>query len=191
MASIVDGLKNAIRGGNGPSIASEKSIAKSSAAHAEIEGRRAAAVQVVEGLREEENEAERAVADAKKDVEAAVKDVLKAEAIALAAAWRPLDAAARAARARLGRYHGPVHRLLTSSPRSSQPSPKTRRASLISQPSAMLTPRGRALPRSYCKTFGPAGLRAGRNRCGRARASAGQQQGANGRVLCAHKRATA
>ena len=116
VASIVDSLKAAIRGGNGPSIASEKSIAKSSAAHAEIEGRRSAALQVVEGLREEENEAERAVADAKKGVEAAVKDVLKAEAIALAAAWKPLDDAARAARARLGRYHGPVHRLLTSSP---------------------------------------------------------------------------
>jgi hypothetical protein len=115
VASIVDSLKNSIRGGNGPSIASEKSIAKSSAAHAEIEGRRSAALQVVEGLREEENEAERAVADAQKGVEFAVKAVLRAEAIAQAAAWKPLDAAARAARARLGRHHGPVSMLMTSS----------------------------------------------------------------------------
>ena len=109
-------MKAAIQAGSAPVFAADKELAKSAATRVEIDSRRAVAVGIVEDLRSDERLAEQELSDAQKDIEAAVKDVLKAEAVALADAWRPLDAAARAARSRLGRHHGPVSRLLTSSP---------------------------------------------------------------------------
>jgi hypothetical protein len=114
--SIATNLKAALQSGASPTFGNEREASKNAAGRAEIETRRAVAVRIVEDLRNDERLAEQELADAKKGVEAGVKDVLKAEAVALADAWKPIDDAARAMRARLGRHHGPVSRLLTSSP---------------------------------------------------------------------------
>ena len=115
-SSLADSMKAAIQAGAAPVFAADKELAKSAATRVELDSRRAVAVGIVEDLRSEERLAEQERADAQKAVEFAVKAVLKSEAVALADAWKPLDDAARAARAHLGRYHGPVHQLLTSSP---------------------------------------------------------------------------
>ena len=107
-AAHADALKAAIQAGSAPIFAADKELSKSVATRTELELRRATAIGVVEDLRSEERVAELELADAKNGVESAVKDVLKAEAMALADAWQPLDAQARAMRSRLGRHHGPV-----------------------------------------------------------------------------------
>ena len=175
-SSLADAMKAAIQAGSAPVFAADKELAKSAATRVELDSRRGVAVGIVEDLRSDERAAELEDADAQKGVEFAVKEVLKSEAIALAAAWKPLDAAARRARSRLGRHHGPVSRLLTSSPAVS--------SAILENEKSQYDPAERDVDAAWegfaaklCKGCSPAGLHAGRNRCGRALARACRQQG--------------
>jgi hypothetical protein len=114
--SIATNLKAALQSGASPTFGNEKEASKHASGRADIDTRRAVAVRIVADLHDDEKRAEQEVEEAKKGVETAVKDVLKAEANSIAERWAPIDREARALRAKLGRHHGPVSRLMISSP---------------------------------------------------------------------------
>lgn len=109
-AARTEQILAALKAGVTPSF-NDKTLAKHSAARADIEARRSSALQVVEQLRAEEVDAERLVEISREAVNSAAKAIVREAASALADEWVVAEAKARSLRLKLGRHHGPVSRL--------------------------------------------------------------------------------
>jgi hypothetical protein len=105
--AIAENMRGAVLTGAAPSVsASDRDTAKSAAARAAIDIRRAAAERVVSDFSHAEREAAEAFQNAQAAVSAAVKAVIRAEAARIAVRWAQVDAEARALRTRLGTPYG-------------------------------------------------------------------------------------
>jgi hypothetical protein len=105
--ALADEMRGAVLTGAAPSVsASDREAAKTEAARAALDARRAAAERVVSDFAAAEREAASTFEEAQAAVAGAIKAVVRGEAAALAAKWAVVDAEARALRARLGTPYG-------------------------------------------------------------------------------------
>jgi hypothetical protein len=112
LEALADEMRGAVLTGPAPSVsASDREAAKTEAARAALDARRAAAERVVSDFAAAEREAASTFEEAQAAVAGAIKAVVRGEAAALAAKWAVGDAEARALRARLGVAYGVVSQI--------------------------------------------------------------------------------